>query len=137
MAVSMTVAAPAAARPVAAVSAAKRSSFVTGSARLSAAPRAQTGALLSARARQAATIEARASKTAAGKQIQVDVEKPLGLILDQSRSPKGGLVVKSASGNAAKVGAARAPPDGCRCSALPLTSRGLRPCIRPSSLFLP
>jgi hypothetical protein len=71
MAASQTVAAPTAARPVAAVSAAKRSSFFTGSARLSAAPRAHTGALLSARARQAATIEARASKTAAGKQIQV------------------------------------------------------------------
>ncbi|EFN51196.1 hypothetical protein CHLNCDRAFT_141372 [Chlorella variabilis] len=82
------------ARPVACVSAAKRSSFFAGTARLSV-PRAQSGALVSARARKAATVEAR-STGRGGQQITVDVEKPLGLVLDQSKSPKGGLVVKSA-----------------------------------------
>jgi hypothetical protein len=37
-------------------------------------------------------------------QVQVDVDKPLGLVLEQSKSPLGGLVVKNASGNAAKAG---------------------------------
>ena len=35
--------------------------------------------------------------------LQVDVDKPLGLVLEQSKSPLGGLRVKSASGNAAKA----------------------------------
>lgn len=34
------------------------------------------------------------------------MDKPLGLVLDQSKSPMGGLVVKSSSGNAAKAGIA-------------------------------
>jgi rubredoxin len=86
-----------------AVSGARKSAFFAGSAAM-AAPRAATGALASAR-RQTVVIEARASKAStAGQQITVDVDKPLGLVLDQSRSPKGGLKVKSASGNAAKAG---------------------------------
>lgn len=39
-----------------------------------------------------------------GVWVQVDVDKPLGLVLEQSKSPLGGLTVKSASGNAAKAG---------------------------------
>ena len=35
-------------------------------------------------------VEARAAVK--GGQVQVDVDKPLGLVLDQSKSPKGGLV---------------------------------------------
>lgn len=44
--------------------------------------------------------------TAAGsaKQIQVDVDKPLGLTLEASKGKGGGLRVKNASGNAAKAG---------------------------------
>ncbi|KAI8109368.1 hypothetical protein M9434_000652 [Picochlorum sp. BPE23] len=49
-------------------------------------------------ARRAVTVTA---KKAAAKQIQVDVDKPLGLQLSQG---KNGLKVKSASGNAAKAG---------------------------------
>lgn len=65
--------------PAPAVQGAKRSAFCAGAARL-AAPRAATGALLSAR-RQAAVVEARGAKTsAAGQQVTVDVEKPLGLV---------------------------------------------------------
>lgn len=41
---------------------------------------------------------------AAGDQIQVDVDKPLGLVFEESKASGGGLVVKSASGNAAKAG---------------------------------
>ncbi|CAD7699847.1 unnamed protein product [Ostreobium quekettii] len=37
-------------------------------------------------------------------EVMVDVDKPLGLRLAESRSANGGLVVKSASGNAAKAG---------------------------------
>ncbi|KAL4853845.1 Rubredoxin-1 [Chlorella vulgaris] len=86
---------PTVARPGTTINvAARRSSFYSGSARLTAAPRAANHALVAARARQAVTVEARAAKAAG--QITVDVEKPLGLVLDQSRSPKGGLVVKSA-----------------------------------------
>ncbi|KAL4853843.1 hypothetical protein ACK3TF_005218 [Chlorella vulgaris] len=93
---------PTVARPGTTINvAARRSSFYSGSARLTAAPRAANHALVAARARQAVTVEARAAKAAG--QITVDVEKPLGLVLDQSRSPKGGLVVKSVSGNAAKA----------------------------------
>ncbi|KAG2482278.1 hypothetical protein HYH03_018792 [Edaphochlamys debaryana] len=44
------------------------------------------------------------SVRADGAQIQVDVDKPLGLKLDQSTATGGGLVVKAASGNAAKAG---------------------------------
>ncbi|KAI7835614.1 hypothetical protein COHA_010491 [Chlorella ohadii] len=100
---SACLAAPAVARPTMAVSGARKSAFFAGSAAM-AAPRAATGALASAR-RQTAVIEARASKAStAGQQITVDVDKPLGLVLDQSKSPKGGLKVKSASGNAAKAG---------------------------------
>ncbi|GAX82568.1 hypothetical protein CEUSTIGMA_g9994.t1 [Chlamydomonas eustigma] len=52
------------------------------------------------------SVVARAAKTAksSGQQIQVDVDKPLGLTLGESSSPGGGLVVKSANGNAAKAG---------------------------------
>lgn len=89
------------ARPAVPVASAKRSTFFSGANVQMAAPRAQ----LSTRARQAVSVVARATKgSTAGQQVQVDVEKPLGLVLDQSKSPKGGLVVKSASGNAAKAG---------------------------------
>eukprot|EP00197_Chlamydomonas_leiostraca_P013639 CAMPEP_0202860668 /NCGR_PEP_ID=MMETSP1391-20130828/2301_1 /ASSEMBLY_ACC=CAM_ASM_000867 /TAXON_ID=1034604 /ORGANISM="Chlamydomonas leiostraca, Strain SAG 11-49" /LENGTH=260 /DNA_ID=CAMNT_0049539887 /DNA_START=23 /DNA_END=805 /DNA_ORIENTATION=- len=47
------------------------------------------------------------AKQAAAKnqqQITVDVDKPLGLQLEQSNAPGGGLRVKSATGNAAKAG---------------------------------
>lgn len=37
-------------------------------------------------------------------EVQVDVDKPLGLTLEESKSSGGGLRVKSASGNAAKAG---------------------------------
>lgn len=43
-------------------------------------------------------------QTFAGPQTQVDVDKPLGLQLGAAKGPNGGLVVKSASGNAAKAG---------------------------------
>lgn len=36
--------------------------------------------------------------------LQVDVDKPLGMKLAQSNAAGGGIVVKSASGNAAKAG---------------------------------
>jgi predicted metalloprotease with PDZ domain len=55
---------------------------------------------LALRARQAVKVEAR-STAKAGQQVQVDIEKPLGLQLEQG---KNGLKVKSASGNAAKAG---------------------------------
>jgi len=66
-AVTMSVAM---ARPVAPMATAKRSAFFSGSAHM-AAPRAQSGALLSARARQSFKVEARAAKAGAGQQIQV------------------------------------------------------------------
>lgn len=67
------------ARPVPGVQSAKRSTFFAGSASL-APPRAQNGAMLSARVQKAVKIEARAAKSTAGAQITVDVEKPLGLV---------------------------------------------------------
>lgn len=70
-----------AARPTPTVAGAKRSAFCAG-ARL-APLRAANGALLTARSRQAAvSVQARATKAkdAAGAQITVDVEKPLGLV---------------------------------------------------------
>mmetsp|Transcript_32874 Transcript_32874/g.72602 ORF Transcript_32874/g.72602 Transcript_32874/m.72602 type:complete len:238 (+) Transcript_32874:65-778(+) len=48
-------------------------------------------------------VTARAAK-GAGQQIQVDVDKPLGLSLAPSTAAGGGVLVKSASGNAAKAG---------------------------------
>jgi hypothetical protein len=36
--------------------------------------------------------------------LKVDVDKPLGLTLGESKASGGGLVVKSATGNAAKAG---------------------------------
>ncbi|KAK9822200.1 hypothetical protein WJX81_003055 [Elliptochloris bilobata] len=39
-----------------------------------------------------------------GKQFSVEVDKPTGLKLGESKNPNGGLLVKSASGNAAKAG---------------------------------
>ncbi|KAL4439873.1 hypothetical protein ABPG75_002874 [Micractinium tetrahymenae] len=100
VAVSATLSA-AMVRPAVAPMSAKRSGFFQGAQM--AAPRAAAPQLSAQRARRAVTVEARAAKTA-GAQIQVDVDKPLGLVLDQSRSPKGGLVVKQATGNAAKAG---------------------------------
>ncbi|GFR44880.1 hypothetical protein Agub_g6223, partial [Astrephomene gubernaculifera] len=44
------------------------------------------------------------SVRADGQQVQVEIDKPLGLQLEQSTAPGGGLVVKSARGNAAKAG---------------------------------
>ncbi|EFJ50575.1 hypothetical protein VOLCADRAFT_120585 [Volvox carteri f. nagariensis] len=44
------------------------------------------------------------SVRADGQQVQVEIDKPLGLQLEQSNAPGGGLVVKSARGNAAKAG---------------------------------
>ena len=35
--------------------------------------------------------------------LQVDIDKPLGLVLGESKAEGGGLVVKAAGGNAAKV----------------------------------
>eukprot|EP01025_Chloroclados_australasicus_P003038 TRINITY_DN106_c0_g1_i1.p2 TRINITY_DN106_c0_g1~~TRINITY_DN106_c0_g1_i1.p2 ORF type:complete len:244 (-),score=11.52 TRINITY_DN106_c0_g1_i1:176-862(-) len=43
-------------------------------------------------------------QAAAQRQIQVDVDKPLGLTLTESKTPEGGLTVKSSSGNSAKAG---------------------------------
>lgn len=43
-------------------------------------------------------------KVKAAGEIQVDIDKPLGLQLAESTAPGGGLVVKSASGNAAAAG---------------------------------
>lgn len=60
--------------------------------------RAQTGSLL--RAREAVKVEAR-SASKSGQQVQVDIDKPLGLQLEQGSN---GLRVKSATGNAAKAG---------------------------------
>lgn len=55
--------------------------------------------------RAAVLVQARAAKAkSSGQQIQVDVDKPLGLTLGESKSAGGGLVVKSANGNAAKAG---------------------------------
>lgn len=45
-----------------------------------------------------------AKKNAAGQQVQVDVDKPLGLQLGESTASGGGLVVKSSAGNAKKAG---------------------------------
>lgn len=44
------------------------------------------------------------SKAGASQTYQVDVDKPLGLSLAQSTAEGGGILVKSASGNAAKAG---------------------------------
>ncbi|KAG2452522.1 hypothetical protein HYH02_002760 [Chlamydomonas schloesseri] len=44
------------------------------------------------------------SVRADGAQVQVDIDKPLGLVLEQSNAAGGGLVVKSSRGNAAKAG---------------------------------
>jgi len=51
-------------------------------------------------------VVARAAKASkgTGQQIQVDIDKPLGLKLGEASSPGGGLVVKAVSGNAAKSG---------------------------------
>jgi len=55
--------------------------------------------------RSGLVVQARATKTAkAGQQIQVDVDKPLGLTLGEGKTPGSGLTVKSSSGNAAKAG---------------------------------
>jgi len=55
----------------------------------------------------AVSVSARQTKTnskAAGAQYTVDVDKPTGLSLAQSSAEGGGLVVKSAGGNAAAAG---------------------------------
>ncbi|GLC54868.1 hypothetical protein PLESTB_000914500 [Pleodorina starrii] len=44
------------------------------------------------------------SVRADGQQVQVEIDKPLGLQLEQSSAPGGGLIVKSSRGNAAKAG---------------------------------
>ncbi|KAG1675863.1 hypothetical protein FOA52_001520 [Chlamydomonas sp. UWO 241] len=50
------------------------------------------------------SLTVRMAKATAGGQYQVDVDKPLGLQLGDSINSNGGLVVKSAKGNAAKAG---------------------------------
>eukprot|EP00887_Chlorella_sp_A99_P000441 scaffold17.g441.t1 len=120
-----------AARPATGVHSSKAALIATP---LKASLRVPSGALRSSRA--PVKVEARAA--AKGGQVQVDVDKPLGLVLDQSRSPKGGLVVKSASGNAAKAGI-QASPGG----ALALASRSPAarappsPRLRPPPPLLP
>ncbi|KXZ56000.1 hypothetical protein GPECTOR_2g1552 [Gonium pectorale] len=57
-------------------------------------------AVLRAPRSRASAVSVRAD----GQQIQVEIDKPLGLQLDQSTAPGGGLVVKSSRGNAAKAG---------------------------------
>ncbi|KAL3134126.1 hypothetical protein ABBQ32_008546 [Trebouxia sp. C0010 RCD-2024] len=49
--------------------------------------------------RKTATLQ-----VSAAAQTQIEVDKPLGLQLGAAKGPNGGLVVKSASGNAAKAG---------------------------------
>ncbi|KAK9863230.1 hypothetical protein WJX84_000065 [Apatococcus fuscideae] len=44
---------------------------------------------------------------AAGQQITVDIDKPTGLSLGEGKGKGGGLVIKNASGNAAKAGQGR------------------------------
>lgn len=108
---SACLAAPAVARPTMAVSGARKSAFFAGSAAM-AAPRAATGALASAR-RQTAVIEARASKaSAAGQQITVDVDKPLGLASGRDRD--GG---RFASGLGRSRACRPTTSYGARCSA--------------------
>eukprot|EP01026_Neomeris_dumetosa_P021358 TRINITY_DN186_c0_g1_i2.p1 TRINITY_DN186_c0_g1~~TRINITY_DN186_c0_g1_i2.p1 ORF type:complete len:230 (+),score=25.67 TRINITY_DN186_c0_g1_i2:111-800(+) len=41
---------------------------------------------------------------ASQREVTVDVDKPLGLTLGQGKTPEGGLVVKSVSGNSARAG---------------------------------
>lgn len=67
------------------------------------------GASLLKRASKGASVDARRTSlvtraAGAAKQIQVDVDKPLGLTLEQSKGKGGGVRVKNASGNAAKAG---------------------------------
>jgi len=62
---------------------------------------------LKASARKPQQVVARATKggkAGSGQQFQVDLDKPTGLSLAQSKSPGGGLTVKNASGNAAAAG---------------------------------
>lgn len=58
--------------------------------------------------RQAAPLSVRRAAApvirAAAKQIQVDIEKPIGLNFKESKAAGGGLVVTKVSGNAAKSG---------------------------------
>ncbi|PNW74775.1 hypothetical protein CHLRE_12g510400v5 [Chlamydomonas reinhardtii] len=72
----------------------------------SAAPRQAFGAKPAVRSgvRVARSRASAVSVRADGAQVQVDIDKPLGLVLEQSTAPGGGLVVKSSRGNAAKVG---------------------------------
>ncbi|CAL5226814.1 g9675 [Coccomyxa viridis] len=51
-----------------------------------------------------ATRQRQASVTRAAKDYTIEIEKPLGLKLDNSKSPGGGLKVVGVSGNAAKSG---------------------------------
>ncbi|DBA75511.1 hypothetical protein WJX77_004997 [Trebouxia sp. C0004] len=61
------------------------------------------GPALPSRKQQIVQKRAAVQVSAAGQQ-QVDIEKPLGLQLGAAKGPNGGLVVKSATGNAAKAG---------------------------------
>ncbi|DBB16917.1 TPA: hypothetical protein ACH3X3_014030 [Trebouxia sp. C0006] len=61
------------------------------------------GPALPSRKQQIVQKRATVQVSAAGQQ-QVDIEKPLGLQLGAAKGPNGGLVVKSATGNAAKAG---------------------------------
>ncbi|KAG2445958.1 hypothetical protein HXX76_000561 [Chlamydomonas incerta] len=72
----------------------------------SSAPRQAFGAKPAVRSavRVARGRSSAVSVRADGAQVQVDIDKPLGLVLEQSTAPGGGLVVKSSRGNAAKVG---------------------------------
>ncbi|KAF5840675.1 hypothetical protein DUNSADRAFT_15918 [Dunaliella salina] len=58
----------------------------------------------SARKPQQVVARATKGKAGAGQQFQVDLDKPTGLKLEQSKSPGGGLTVKNASGPAAAAG---------------------------------
>lgn len=62
------------------------------------------GPTLPAQRRHTVQNRAAVRVSAAGSQQTVDIEKPLGLQLGAAKGPNGGLVVKNASGNAAKAG---------------------------------
>ncbi|KAL6762328.1 hypothetical protein V8C86DRAFT_2520236 [Haematococcus lacustris] len=76
--------------------------FLGGSSGLKRAPAATRAGVSRA---SAVTVNARQTKTkGAGQQVQVEVDKPLGLKLAQSNAEGGGVVVTGVSGNAAKAG---------------------------------
>lgn len=107
-------------RPAVAPMSSKRSGFFQGAQM--AAPRVAAAPVSAQRARRAVAVEARSAK-AAGAQIQVDVEKPLGLVSGEKAWSRSAGQVALAAGRGRALH-----------SALCVTAAKLEPCCTGSNV---